>query len=129
MPSHFLPIDVLLCRSVTINRMISDRGNLVLVAYLDLSRLQYVRWRSTQRLKSGSLLAISRDRFTGQALFATVHDRDSEKISRDGLFTLKIEKGIIFIFIDISNCPRFHVILGISCYFLYLDLHIFDSLF
>ena len=76
-----------------INKLSSDRGNLVLEAQLDMTRLQYVRWRSTQRLKSGSLLAISRDHFASQALFAPVLDRDANTVMQSGVFTLKAEKG------------------------------------
>ena len=101
-----------LCRGVQLTRVAAAQGDFLLSAKLDPERYKYVRWRTTQRLKSGSLLAISRDHFKNHILFATVHDRDAKSMERNGTFVLKIDSGPISIFffceLGVKSQPFLH---------------------
>ena len=88
-------------RGVQLTRVAAAQGDFLLSAKLDPDRYKSVRWRTTQRLKSGSLLAISRDHFKNQVLFATVHERDANSMERNGIFVLKIATGHILCHFDI----------------------------
>ena len=80
-------------RGVTISKLHCEQGDYRVTAQLDLERFRHVRWRTTQRLKSGSLLALSSDHFHQHVLFFTVVDRNPLKIERTGTFTLAVSQG------------------------------------